>query len=477
MSGIIGSFAGNYEWVRKNIDDLKRRGPDGWKIIESDAAVFGYTNLRIDAEKMHPILSNNVLLCFDGRIWNKDKIRSKIKNFNWMSWDETSDADLVFLYYVSFCRNNPIKLLRDLIGMFALAIYDRRTKNKILMRDEMGQRPLYYTLEGEFASKQKILSKNNMLDMERFKELMFYGYPKGSLYHDVYEVIPGTMVLNNKVHYLLKDYSKNNIFINYEYFKNLFEESVKNNFFNRKVPIAFAFSGGLDTCAILSTLIKNDLRDIKLVMLDIGNEEDNLNSRKIAEEFGFEYSVFKKNLCSGYTLLNRLETPIELGSVFFIENIAREVAEYTNCKTVLLGDGGDELLLGYDRYKEENKNYLQRITKNNFYNPIDLEWDLEKIRRYDIKNELIYYHVKSKDIYSEFGLEARCPFLYQPIRDLVLRTNSYDLLDKKWIRKIIKEHGILNKIYYLQSKRAFKIGNVDKIRNSLIMNFLEINKK
>ena len=125
---------------------VAHRGPDGRGEYLSSEISLGHTRLAIlDISKRgkQPMFSpdQNVVCIFNGEIYNFKELRSMY--LNEYIFHSNSDAEVIPYLYEKF----GIDFVQKLRGVFAIAIYDKRSKLLYLIRDRFGVKPLYYTFQ------------------------------------------------------------------------------------------------------------------------------------------------------------------------------------------------------------------------------------------------------------------------------------------------------------------------------------------
>ena len=157
MCGIAGIFDPEYK-LNSHEDNLKsmcnsiiHRGPDasGEWTYKYDGIYLGHTRLSIidlNVSANQPMVSScgRYVIIFNGEIYNFKEIKLKIENEKNIKWKTSSDTE-VLLEAISLWGFNKY-LLNKLNGMFALAIWDIKTKKLYLARDNLGEKPLYYSI-------------------------------------------------------------------------------------------------------------------------------------------------------------------------------------------------------------------------------------------------------------------------------------------------------------------------------------------
>ena len=165
MCGIIGLVSADLSSVKKANVCQNHRGPDGSGIYinEDDKIGLGHTRLSIiDTTKSghQPMFSNgnDVVITFNGEIYNYKKLKENLVKEGF-SFNSSSDTEVLLKLYLLYGK----EFLSHIDGIFALGIWDNRTKELIIARDAIGVKPLYYTFDENgifgFASEIKALLK------------------------------------------------------------------------------------------------------------------------------------------------------------------------------------------------------------------------------------------------------------------------------------------------------------------------------
>jgi len=174
MCGIMGIVAvssmGSREialTIRRMGQLLTHRGPDDWGEFIEDAVGLGHTRLSIlDLEHgQQPMVSEDrsVILVFNGEIYNFKDLWRELEAKGHRFRTDHSDTEVILNGYLQWGQD----VFSRLNGMFALGIWDRRTKTLVLARDGTGIKPLYYAkLSGQgiiFASEPKAIVRSGLV--------------------------------------------------------------------------------------------------------------------------------------------------------------------------------------------------------------------------------------------------------------------------------------------------------------------------
>ena len=130
---------------KKIVKELKHRGPDSQSYLNLNSKknhlFFGFTRLAIqdqNSRSNQPFLFKNLIICFNGEIYNFNKIKSELKKEN-IKFETNSDTEvLIKLIYFKGLK----AALNKIEGMWAFSLYNKKTKKLILCRDRFGEKPL-----------------------------------------------------------------------------------------------------------------------------------------------------------------------------------------------------------------------------------------------------------------------------------------------------------------------------------------------
>ena len=149
MCGFFGNFS-NSSKIEINkfkniISNLSHRGPDEESFFFDEMIQLGFRRLSIIDLKhgSQPMISSNknLIMVFNGEIYNYKEVREKLKEKG-INIKTNSDSEVLLESY-QFWGN---KFLDKINGMFAIAIYNKKTKKIKLIRDRFGIKPLYFSM-------------------------------------------------------------------------------------------------------------------------------------------------------------------------------------------------------------------------------------------------------------------------------------------------------------------------------------------
>ena len=417
--------------LTKMRDTLEHRGPDDKGLFIENNLGLGHRRLSVldVSEAGHqPFLSENgrYVMVYNGEIYNFKDFYPELKN-NGFAIKTASDTEVLLKLFELY----GTKMLHRLNGMFAFVIWDKKERKLTAVRDRMGVKPLYYSFYNEtfyFASEQKALFAAGVplkMAQEGLQEYIFNRFVAGenTLYENVKKVLPGhifTIYESGKTTsynwWDLKTEIQNQPKINnpVEWFRETFDDSVKLRMVS-DVPVGVLLSGGLDSSSILASLNQQNFKDIQTFNIGFKEKEHNEShlAKMMSDKFGYGFhtmqlednNLFDKLVDSTYFQ----DEPIMHLSEPHILALAQMAKP--SVKVLLSGEGADELMGGYVRYKAlKYPSLLNTIATIGHLDYFTTKPRYEKLARYSqIKNpdDLVIYNgcnIYPNDIAKTFGI-------------------------------------------------------------------------
>lgn len=536
MCGVIGAFGNSIDTELLSFGNaiklISHRGPDNesYKKI-NDTLILGHTRLSIidiNNRSNQPFSDKNGnILVFNGEIYNYKELKEALVDYEF-----TTDSDTEVLVHLLDKFSIDI-VLNKLNGMFAFLYWNNKDKKLIVARDRIGKKPLFFTEKNNkvyFSSEAKVFSKFNIKFNINEKAIINFFFDRNSgigedTFFDNVKSIENSHyyifeIKDSKIQYTkIKYYSLENVktdnAMSYDDAKKLFKKLFKNSLNLRTrsdVPIAFMLSGGLDSSAIISQLAKdNPTQKLTAISAIYPNTED--DESEYAQAVVDKYDNIKKEFIEIHSddffkyLDNTIyaqETPIADGSMV-AHNILMSKIHNLNIKVILSGNGGDEVLAGYNTHQHAYDAYLikkfklsllkfkdykyglyhllpgfikQKIKnklaiKQNFLNDnkkLDLRYEIydEKLNDGDIVNFYLKMSLSSWTIPGfiwyedrnamQYGIESRSPFLDYELIEWMMKVPGKYKFDKYFTKKILRDtmQGILpDKVLNRTDKKGF----------------------
>tara|TARA_B100001027_G_C16261563_1_gene329709 strand:+ start:169 stop:2094 length:1926 start_codon:yes stop_codon:yes gene_type:complete len=359
----------------KTIDLLHHRGPDdnGFEIFHQDNSkqtLFVHTRLSIldlSSAGNQPMsdTSGNYWISFNGEIYNFLEIKKELLELG-IKFKSNTDTEVILESYKIW----GLKAFENFVGMWSLAIWDKKKDELLLSRDRLGVKPLYYTNHNEsifFGSEPKAiinflpgkrkLNPNALTDYFSFRQVL----GEETFFSDVFSLEPGNhLIIKNgkirKIKYwdlpivdLKNDFSEQEL---KEELGELLSSSVKYRMIS-DVPLGSFLSGGLDSSILVYNMSKFTDRPIKTYT--IGFDGEGYNEFSYATEVSkFLGTDHKQEILSAEDYLNLLskmieykDSPLAVPNEIALHKLSKSLKE--DITVVLSGEGADELFGGYGR--------------------------------------------------------------------------------------------------------------------------------
>jgi asparagine synthase (glutamine-hydrolysing) len=388
--------------IERVVDRQSHRGPDarGLWVSPNHNLVFGHNRLSIvdlTNTGAQPMVDNESdwVITYNGELYNHKKLRQVLESKHHVQFRGDSDTE-VFLYGVKVWGVH--EFLRQADGMFAAGLYSVNTGRLLLVRDRVGEKPLYYTERADglyFASELRPLvramGEDPPLDPAGLATYLMLRYVPApmTIYQGFKKLRPGHLLLVEPGHAPREyaHYSWDPHASEIPEHKKTFEQVVQvtekiltqslESRLMSDVPLGFFLSGGVDS-TLTAALVRKHF-GTKINTYTIGFEGDSKSEHQVSERTAKLIGADHKT---------HFFKPQDIGSVSadLIAGMDEPngdrscVPTYLLCKharsevTVALGgDGGDELFGGYQRYPGLN----QQIGEDLYPRAVDgLRWYL-----------------------------------------------------------------------------------------------------
>lgn len=379
IAGIISKTANHNlpGLIKPMLDVIQHRGPDGEGTYQFNNLILGHRLLSIidlsenAAQPMH--FNNNLVITFNGEIYNYIEIRAELeqKGFRFNSKSDTEVLLAAYQHWGEAC-------VHHFNGMWAFAILDMQNETVFCSRDRFGIKPFYYYQDEQifaFASEIKQILEVKPLTAVNRNVLLNYllagleEYSNETFFEGIFKLDPGTNLFYDlktnsskfKRFYQLQpaDISLQDEDALITKTKNLFTDSI-NLRLRSDVRVGTCLSGGLDSSSIsviaaqLYSQNQNQFRFTGFHGASIEKLSDESKyAAEVANHADFELYITEKNLSDYQNVLQNViktqEEPFGSPSVIMQYFVMQEAREQ-NVTVLLDGQGGDELLLGYERY-------------------------------------------------------------------------------------------------------------------------------
>ncbi len=390
--------------VAEMADTLEHRGPDDKGVWSdpSNGIALGHRRLSIvdlSPSGHQPMSSRNnqYVIALNGEIYNHVELRKELDLINpGHKWNGHSDTETLL---AAFEEWGVDKTLEKSVGMFAIALWNIKTKTLSLIRDRFGEKPLYYgwiyTDNGKifgFGSELKALRAypgfKNSIARDALKQFFKYMYVPApySIFQGIYKLEPGSILSlesppKNEPSSLPHSFDEEDILHEsmrikkwYKFKKvvstasqqiitdeleatDLLEQQLEETIKMQSladVPLGAFLSGGVDSSAIVALMQKQSTIPVKT--FTIGFEDAQFDESKyameVASHLGTDHHEMRVTSDDALSLIPQIPTlydePFADSSqipTYFVSQAAKKEVTVS-----LSGDAGDELFGGYNRY-------------------------------------------------------------------------------------------------------------------------------
>lgn len=380
MCGICGSvdydLPPDLDLIRSMTDRLTHRGPDGHGYFRDEHAALGHTRLSIidPAGGAQPLCTQDgrVWVTFNGEIFNYVELREQLRDRG-HTFRTDSDTEVIVHAWeewreAAFARFN---------GQWALAIWDRSEQRLVLSRDRVGIHPLYFHRAGRrlsFASEVKALFADRRVprafDPAGIDQTLTFWSTVAprTVYQDIDQLEPGQMAFFDRSGLRTARYWEpsfpqrggegcHDLDHNSSELRERLVDAVRLRFLRSDVPVAAYLSGGIDssvTAALMARHTEAPLQTFSLRFEDAEFDEGSYQ-RQMATRLGTEHHdvvVTATDIADTFPdVVRHAESPVLRAApapLFLLSKLVRD----NGFKVVVTGEGADEMLGGYDIFRE-----------------------------------------------------------------------------------------------------------------------------
>ena len=360
--------------IHRMLDAIRHRGPDDSGVFTDEQVGLGSVRLSIiDLAGGHQPIGNEdgtIWIVFNGEIYNYLELRTQLEAAGHVFRTHTDTEVLVHLY-----EERQTDWLLQLNGQFAIALWDQRRRRLILARDRMGVRPIYYTVNGEyllFASEAKALFAHPgvkaELDPISLAQIFTFWTtlsPRSS-FRNIQSLPPGHFLMASDGDIKITPYWQLDMSAGCDVPESLDEAADKLRWLledavrlrlRSDVPVGAYLSGGLDSSGITALTARHT--DTRLRTFSIAFNERSFDEsgsqQRVNDYLGVDNetvhcslgeigAAFAETVCHAEMPLLRT-APVPM---FLLSKLVND----RGFKVVLTGEGADEILGGYDIFKE-----------------------------------------------------------------------------------------------------------------------------
>ena len=389
MCGIAGfcNFHGAVKMQEENLEKMKQRmlhrGPDagGSYVSEDGKVALGHRRLSIvdlSEAGLQPMKSHSgrYVMVYNGEIYNYKKLSQKLLEEKKVDrFRGTSDSEVILEAFEAYGVEETIAQCK---GMFAIALYDTKEQKLYLLRDRIGEKPLYYGFMGDtfvFASDVACIAALDGFQNPIHKDVLgiyfIHGYIPApySIYENIYKLEPGCILeikspfnkYDISTYWSIKEVAQHG---QEHLFNGTYEEAVDElerllkasiqDQMMADVPVGAFLSAGIDSSTVVALM--QSLHPDKVKTFTIGMEDEKYNeavyAKEIAAHLGTEHTELYITEEDAKGVIPKI--PFIFGEPFADSSqiptylVSKMTREHVTVS--LSGDGGDELFCGYNSY-------------------------------------------------------------------------------------------------------------------------------
>jgi asparagine synthase (glutamine-hydrolysing) len=393
MCGISGIIDFNNNSSVEILQSMNRtmvhRGPDGegysFDAVGNAQVGLGHRRLSIidlSAGGTQPMHYLHYSILLNGEVYNYAEIKQELLALG-HTFVSTSDTEVVLHAYIQWGKD----CLEKLIGMFAIIIVNKQTKQVFGCRDRVGVKPFFYYWHNDlflFSSELKAFHQHpkfiKQVNINAVATFLQYGYINAPhcIFDYCHKLLPGhyfTINLDTKqftTHQywnVYDQYNKPKLKIDFQEATDETEKILSKAFAYRMVadvPVGVFLSGGYDSTCVAALLQKNSTEKIKTYTIGVADTKLNEApyAKQVAEILGTQHTEYMITEQDALGLIDSLpfyyDEPFADSSALptmLVSKIARQ-----DVTVALSADAGDEIFAGYNRYDYVTR-YLGKLRK------------------------------------------------------------------------------------------------------------------
>ncbi len=379
------------------ISAIFHRGPDGCGLWVDEKAGIGLAHRRLSIVDLSPMghqpmvsASNRYVMSFNGEIYNHLDLRRQLEiSGGAPTWRGHSDSETLLAGIDAWGVETT---LARCVGMYAIALWDKLDKKLMLIRDRMGEKPLYYGWQGKgedavflFGSELKALRAHPMFEAAISRQALAlylrHGYIPApySIYQGINKLLPGSIltisagssdvsirpywssmqVIDGKTNERKRVIAPREAV---EELDKLLKSAVLQQMV-ADVPLGAFLSGGIDSSTIVALMQIQSSRPVKTFTIGFHEKgyDEAMHARAVAQHLGTDHTELYVAPEDAMAVIPKLpdifDEPFSDSSqipTYLVSSLARQSVTVS-----LSGDAGDELFCGYARYAAVAKRWRQ----------------------------------------------------------------------------------------------------------------------
>ncbi|WP_196159520.1 asparagine synthase (glutamine-hydrolyzing) [Reinekea sp. G2M2-21] len=365
---------------RSSLAKLEHRGPDDLGVFASQSNDLFLGHRRLSIQDLSPLghqpmtsKDGHYTIVFNGEIYNFLELKKQLESMH-VVFQGHSDTEVLVESIAKLGLETTVK---NLIGMFAFAVYCHHSRTVTLVRDPIGEKPLYYHVDSqalafcsELGALKELIRNELEINLNALGSYFKYGYISApeTIYNNVYKVEPGTFItfdikggMNSHKEVFWSLPSKLNDAESLSYseaqikLQNLLNQSIEQELVS-DVPVGSFLSGGIDSTLVTALAQKQQATPIDT--FTVGFNEKDFNEAEHAKALAKSIGTNHHELYISSTDIRdriqdssqKFDEPYSNPSSIALDLLCCDARKFVT--VCLSGDGGDELFGGYNRYHQ-----------------------------------------------------------------------------------------------------------------------------
>jgi asparagine synthase (glutamine-hydrolysing) len=386
MCGIAGLFdlrpspreAAPAAAAQRMADSMPYRGPDGCGAWGDAEAGIGLAHRRLAIVDLSPTgaqpmqsANGRFVITYNGEVYNFQDLRTELSTLG-HTFRGTSDTEVMLTAFMQWGVTEAVKRF---IGMFAFAVFDRRERSLHLVRDRVGVKPLYWTIQDGtllFGSELRALmahpSFHREVDPDALEAVVAYSYvpSPATVFHNVQKLPPGA-ILSISVggeprvarYWRIEDVAAQRGTARLDAgeavdaLEALLRDSIRRRMV-ADVPVGVFLSGGIDSSTVVALMQAESNARVRSFTIGFSDRayDESAIARQVAGHLRTDHTEIRLDASDALDLVPKIpdwfDEPFADSSQLPTYLLAQVTRKHVT--VALSGDGGDELFAGYPKY-------------------------------------------------------------------------------------------------------------------------------
>jgi asparagine synthase (glutamine-hydrolysing) len=510
MCGIAGyrniagrNFSIDEQLLEKMQATLVHRGPDGYRIWKSDKHQLGLVHRRLSIVDLsyagfQPMIDpqETVLVMCNGEIYNYPALRKELESYGYVFKSNSDTESLLYAY-----KKWGIEFLDKIEGDFAIVLADLVTNELYLIRDRIGVKPLYFSLQDgilSFASEIKALwelpwNARQVNTTGLYHYLTYLATPAPmTLYKNMYKLPAGfylKVAQDNSISFkewynpVLQSSTtplEPDELVIKETVKDLFKQAVQKRLMS-DVTLGAFLSGGIDSSLIVALMAQmtDSIKTFNVSFSDGPEYSEIIWARKVSRHFNTDHHEIVIGEREAFEFFEQMvyhqDEPIAdcvCVPLYYVAKLLRD----SGVTVVLVGEGSDELFCGYTNYTQHldmyykywqpSQRFIPAFAKRGLYTAASAMFPQKQYRLAMLRNwvegknlfwsgAIAFPELWKKDVFMAMQDSEHDPVIEKIYAGFRQDFDSYSVVDYhlKALKKVYPQADFLNAMIYLELKQ------------------------